>query len=103
MKRISNYSYLFKKAKDLRRRKVPRIMWNLKISDAKGFINIYCNIIYNSKILEKKSKKMQTDGERYSMILEFGRISIVKNNKCTQSSRVNAIPPSNYQWSFSKN
>lgn len=81
MKRISNYSYLFKKAKDLRRRKVPRIMWNLKISDAKGFI-VFIAI---SSIIAKYWKRNQRrckQMERYSMILGW------KNKYCKKKTSV---------------
>ena len=65
-------------------------MWNLKISDAKGFIVF----IAVSSIIAKYWKRNQRrckQMERYSMILDW-KNKYCKNNNCTQSNRVHAIP-----------
>ena len=65
-------------------------MWDLKISNAKGFI-VFIAI---SSIIAKYWKRNQRrckQMERYTMVLDW-KNQYCKNNHCTQSNRMNAIP-----------
>ena len=88
------------KSQGFTQKEISQNLWDLKISNAKGFIvfiAISSIIAKYWKINQRRRKQM----ERYTMILDW-KNQYCKNNHCTQSNRMNEIL-SNYQWYFSKN